>query len=773
MKSHKLTLYIFFIIGLQAFSFAQTKDSSRYAVQRLNINSKHSDFSPFLYDKKLYFSSGREHNFGIKYSSIETTQELIDVFSAEKTDSVTFKKPVFFSNINTKYNDGPACLSKDGKQLFITRNDLKRASAKNKKPLSIFISKKENDTWTKAEPLGFCTESFNYCHPAFSADGKTLIFSSDINGGFGGMDLYYSKLENGSWTIPRNLGAKINGVSDEVFPFISQNDVLYFSTNRKNGYGGLDIYTFDLKDAKNSDIQIIESPVNSTYDDFGIWLDSTENTGYFSSNRDSANSDDIFYVRNRYPDFENCTPYKKETYCYTFFEESTLLTQDTLGMIYEWDFGDGTKKRGIEVKHCFEMPGDYLIQLNIIEKASGNLFYNELSYEFPIEEPKRLFIDCPDTLSALKNYTLDMKKSVIPNHTIKEVYWFFGDGKFAEDSLVKHAYTKEGTYNIKLGVVTVNDSTKKTEKFCTQKTVVVKDSLWIEKNKYAVKPSISKIDSANYAFAADSLWQAKYKPYFNYIPSSIDSLNYMNELDSLWIAKHKHDLNFIPSNIDKLYNITEGDSVSFRIYLGTSKKNIPVTAKVFNDLNNVKKYKEKDGYSYTSGNFRKIKNSIPDYEKAKAKGFKNAAVVGFYGDSLIAHQERSLKGVIVNENKIEPDGELPVQPHRKNILFDFDKAVIDKQYYKYLDSLTAVLQKNKKFELIILAAADSVGSNAYNNHLAEKRATAIQQYLIKRGIEEDRLDINTFGENMPTEYDPKKINVISNRRVEILLVKQQ
>ena len=75
--------------------------------------------------------------------------------------------------------------------------------------------------------------------------------------------------------------------------------------------------------------------------------------------------------------------------------------------------------------------------------------------------------------------------------------------------------------------------------------------------------------------------------------------------------------------------------------------------------------------------------------------------------------------------------------------------------------------------MIILAAADSVGSNAYNNHLAEKRATAIQQYLIKRGIEEDRLDINTFGENMPTEYDPKKINVISNRRVEILLVKQQ
>ena len=87
--------------------------------------------------------------------------------------------------------------------------------------------------------------------------------------------------------------------------------------------------------------------------------------------------------------------------------------------------------------------------------------------------------------------------------------------------------------------------------------------------------------------------------------------------------------------------------------------------------------------------------------------------------------------------------------------------------------MTNVLKRNKNFELIILAASDSVGTNAYNNHLAQKRAAAVQLYFVERGIDEDRLDINTFGENMPTEYDPKKISVISNRRVEILLVKKQ
>jgi len=772
MKLYKIGLYILFFSGYNLVSMAQTKDSARYSVQRLSINSKQSDFSPFLYDKKLYFSSGRENVIGIKYYSIQTNQELIDVFLAEKIDSIHFKKPKSFSEINTKYNDGPACINKNGKQLFVTGNDLKRASKQNKKPLSIFLSKKENDKWSKAEPLSFCLESANYCHPTFSVDGQTLIFSSDVKGGFGGMDLYYAKLENGKWTIPRNLGAKINGISDEVFPFISENNILYFSTNRKNGYGGLDIYTFDLKDVKNSDIQILELPINSMRDDFGIWLDSAENTGYFSSNRDSTKSDDIFYVKNKYPDFENCTPFKKETYCYTFFEESTMLTQDTLGMIYEWDFGDGTKKRGLEVKHCFATTGNYLVQLNIIEKASGNLFYNELSYEFLIEEPKRLFIDCADTLIVSKNFELDIKNSLIPNHTIKDVYWFFGDGKFTEGSTAKHTYTKEGTYNIKLGVTAINDSTKKTEKFCTQKTILVKDSLWIVKNKFVLKP-LSKIDSVTYAFAADSLWQTKYKPYFNYTPSSIDSLNYMTELDSLWNEKHKRNLSYIPSTTEMLYNVTEGDNISFRVYLGSSKKKIPITANVFKSLYNIKQYKEKNGYAYTSGNFKKIKNIFLEYENAKRKGFKNAAVVGFYNDSLIANQEKSLKGIIVDENKIQPEGELPTKPHSKNILFDFDKAVIDKQYFKYLDSLTGLLQKNKKFELIILAATDSVGSNAYNNHLAEKRATAIQQYFIQRGIIEDRLDINTFGENMPTEYDPKKISVISNRRVEILLVKKQ
>ena len=396
------------------------------------------------------------------------------MFYAEKTDSVNFKRVKAFSEINTKYNDGPACISRDGRQLYITGNDYKRSDKKNKKPLSIFSSERTKEGWTKPVAVPFCKESYSYFHPALMNDGKTLIFSSDIPGGYGGIDLYYCILENGTWSNPKNLGPKINSKGNDVFSSVSASDVLYFSCNKKNGMGKLDIYSFDLKDSVNNKVQLLPSPINSAFDDFGIWLDSTENSGYFSSNRDTLNEDDIFYFKKNFPHFDSCSPQKKTSFCYTFYEESALIAEDTLGMVYEWDFGDGTKTRGYEVKHCYKALGKYAVQLNIVEKASGSLFYNELSYDFIVEEPKQLVISCPDNISVEKTFVVDSKKSSVPNHTIVEIYWFFGDGKSSFGKSAKHRYTYAGQYPIKLGVIAKNDATGELEKFCTEKIILVR-----------------------------------------------------------------------------------------------------------------------------------------------------------------------------------------------------------------------------------------------------------------------------------------------------------
>src|ERR1035437_4886450 len=201
-----------FIIALfiAKYTYGQTEttkeDNSKIEVTRLPLNSNRGDFSPFLLGNKLYFTSGRVHRFGLVYIDADTTKELEDVFFAEKIDSLNFRHPHYFSEkINTKYNDGPLCFNASGDVLFIIGNDEKRM-LKDVEPLDIFTAKKINGHWEHPTALPFCTGTNTYCHPALMKDGKTLIFSSDMSGGMGGMDLYMTKFENGSWSTPQNLG---------------------------------------------------------------------------------------------------------------------------------------------------------------------------------------------------------------------------------------------------------------------------------------------------------------------------------------------------------------------------------------------------------------------------------------------------------------------------------------------------------------------------------------------------------------------------------------
>lgn len=690
---------------------AQEPDTAAFVVTRLSINSGRADFGPYLLQNKLYFASGRIHRYGLVYYNEDTTKELEDVFYAERIDSVNFGHPHYFSEkVNTRFNDGPLCFSKAGDVLYITGNDLKRIDH-HIEPLDIFIAHKVHGHWQVPQPLPFCTGSSNYCHPALRPDQKTLIFSSDMPGGYGGMDLYSVTLENGSWSPPKNMGPRINGAGNEIFPFVSAADVLYFSSSRG---GNLDVYSCDLK--SGGDITKEAWPVNSERDDFGVWIDSTGTSGYFSSDR--GGNDDIYYFAARYPKFGNCVEQKKPVYCYTFFEESTLQTEDTLGMIYEWDLGDGSRKRGISVRHCYDEPGNYSVQLNIVDKASGALFFNELSYDFTVEPAKLLYIQSRDTLAVGKRVTFGSKDSQIPGYRIGDRYWFFGDGRYASGSEAGHIFEKPGDYWVTLGVM-ARDSAGRLAKFCSQKRVMVRDSAWISDHQSSVTHVV-------------------------------------------WPPPHKTDTSF---------KATEGGDVSFRVHLGSSKENIPVESHLFSDLGDVKKTKEKETYHYTSGAVKKLKDAVPYYQKAREKGFRHAAVISFYKDSLLPNQERSMKGVIRNGEITSVDADTILWS--LNVFFDVNESTIDRAYFHALDSLCNKLKANKKLELIVLSITDTLGSRSYNDKLAKKRALAVQNYLRKRGIEDKRLDVISLGENLPAEYYSRKNVLLSNRRVELMVVKSE
>jgi hypothetical protein len=157
----------------------------------------------------------------------------------------------------------------------------------------LFFAKKESKKWVEYGEFPFNSQKYSLTHPFLTDNDKTLYFSSDMPGGYGGMDLYCSHYVNEKWTTPENLGNEINTSGNEGHPFI-QNNVLYFSSNGHPGLGGIDIFNVRLSEP-NPEIVNFGYPINTSSDDFDFVLDSTGFCGYLTSNRDTDN-DNIYEV---------------------------------------------------------------------------------------------------------------------------------------------------------------------------------------------------------------------------------------------------------------------------------------------------------------------------------------------------------------------------------------------------------------------------------------------------------------------------------------------
>ncbi|MFG6685521.1 TolB family protein [Mariniflexile sp. HNIBRBA6329] len=155
--------------------------------------------------------------------------------------------------------------------------------------------------WTNFKELPFCNPKYSYAHPAISKDGKTMYFTSNIGGGKettkGGSDIFkVDILGNGEFSEPKNLGSKVNSYSKEMFPFISADNTLYFASNRPNGFGGFDIYRSKMNvDGTFEKAEKLPKPINSSEDDFSLIINSVNKSGYLSSKRDGGKGDDDVY----------------------------------------------------------------------------------------------------------------------------------------------------------------------------------------------------------------------------------------------------------------------------------------------------------------------------------------------------------------------------------------------------------------------------------------------------------------------------------------------
>lgn len=276
-----------------------------YEIMPVPFNSTASDFSPVYYKNELIFSSSRNDPFAGK--DTRTGESFVQLYSVEETNGIWSKVGKLPGRVRTKFNEGTATFSPDGREMFYTRNELQRDYGNGKvSVLKMYRAVMDKSSWVEIEELPFnATEQASYSvgQPTMSADGKFLFFTSDMPGGFGGKDLYVvERYGLTRWSKPMNLGGNINTEGDEMFPFVHADGSLYFSTNGHGGFGGLDVfYSFQVNGewvtAKNAGL-----PLNSQKDDFGIVFDEKKNYGFVSSNRyGGMGGDDIYQFKNLNP----------------------------------------------------------------------------------------------------------------------------------------------------------------------------------------------------------------------------------------------------------------------------------------------------------------------------------------------------------------------------------------------------------------------------------------------------------------------------------------
>lgn len=262
----------------------------------LDINSDKSDFGAVLAnDNTLYFASARNKarkNYGWN------EEPFLDLYKATYNADGTFAEPVPVTEINTKFHDGPAAVSADGNTMYFAsesfnEGDYEKDKAKKLKYGQVYLYKatKDGDKWTNIKALPFTNKTYSTSNPSLSKDGKTLYFSSNMPGSLGGNDVWKVAVNaDGSFGTPENLGKSVNTEGNESFPFITDDNKLYFSSDGRKGFGALDVFVIDLN--RGTEAVNVGAPVNTEKDDFAFSFNTAKNIGFFSSNR--AGVDNIY-----------------------------------------------------------------------------------------------------------------------------------------------------------------------------------------------------------------------------------------------------------------------------------------------------------------------------------------------------------------------------------------------------------------------------------------------------------------------------------------------
>jgi len=289
--------------GLEYLKDLEEKPSY-YRIKNLEaLNTPSSEYSPVFLNNELYFTSSRGN--GKIYEATGTPfTDLFKVSSRGANVDLATLEPLGTGINEVTRNEGCITFTPDGKTMVFAKGNSEKK--KGGVDVDLYISRNRNNVWSEPQLININTQFKNEADPnahkfswdsspAFSPDGRTLYFASNRKGGYGGTDLYSSVMDTrGRFSRVKNLGPEINTPGDELFPFVSEDGNLYFSSDGHPGFGELDLFVVKRSNGKTT-IQNLGRPVNSTSDDFGIFLFKPDR-GFFTSNREGGKGDDDIYT---------------------------------------------------------------------------------------------------------------------------------------------------------------------------------------------------------------------------------------------------------------------------------------------------------------------------------------------------------------------------------------------------------------------------------------------------------------------------------------------
>jgi outer membrane protein OmpA-like peptidoglycan-associated protein/tetratricopeptide (TPR) repeat protein len=757
------------IKSCQEIKFWESKPKEYEVKNMESINTKRSEFSPFVLNNQLIFVGEKVADIVDFEKSATNNQPFLDIFSAEIKNNELKKEKLLSKKINSSYHDGPITFSADGKTAAYTRvNYIVNKKDKNFiNRAKIYFSEVKGKAFSKPKPFVHNSDDYSCAHPSLSADGNVLYFSSDMPGTLGGQDIWMCRRNGDGWEKPVNMGFDINTSGDEVFPSVKKDGTLFFSSNGLPGFGDLDIFSAKQIDGKwllhrNEGLYL-----NSKADDFGITF-LNDSIGYFSSNREGGKGEDDIY-------------YYKYTNKNISVDGIVLLTENVNDpaknvKVFLLD-GDGkaidstlTNDKGYFVFRDLDADKSYMAE---IEGTEANL-KNKSRYYLADKDSKITRI----THNAGSGQKFVFKNLPVDPNGMPDLYneddlSLAGNLLYGENPS-KPIANKKVIIKNEYGDIVEETTTNEFGAFAFRNLpldqnysiTVVDDDMPVNAkiimtNKSGKEVKVARSDAkGNFQFSLLAVDKSSISDLDVDDKDLIMNLNgYLYDQDKKAISNAKVTIFNKNEVIENIITDSQG-KFTFK-NLGTDQNYLFSIDDTDPRMTNVTKVYVADAKGRI---YREIKRSSKgrfqfDLIEVDRTAMGEYSVEDPWLEVLNMKNKEMQKAITIIESLYYAYGDYKIDAAGQNIL----------------DKVTTVLNSNKNLNIEISSHTDSRSSDGFNMSLSQKRAKAAVDYIISKGINKSRLKAIGYGEtrllnNCKNDADCTEEEHAKNRRTEFKIV---